>query len=536
MPTKDHKNVSVVMAIDGRTVGQPFKTNTSYPSKAGLIRWFFENMNASLDEWKGSPVASLTTQVVGGAFASAGLSPTAPNLPTYLLNKQPFYIAGKAGSGRSSGNVSAPKSFLTGLMDSVVVSDSATYFYPSAVYKVSWTDSRVGTVLSKWKAVIRKGGNATTPMTAQRGVLAGTPGNMIVRFKRSYDKKVNSVSVAGFTSVAAPTAFSVAGLVEKLDTRALEKLHGKLYDLQHDARVGETIGEFRQALQMIGRPLDGMRRLIEVFEKRAVEAARNVARRVGRPLSRLDPRDVREINAALASLYLEFVFGWKPLAADLLAAINAVGKIRGSCATVVNASFTSDAVYSDQTVNDVFNSYCTFRTRTLKMVKCTVRYKVGINPDKVVLGNYAERLGITPREFIPTAYAILPYSWLFDYFTGMNVLIESLCADLSFTTWTCKTVRNECSTEITSNPDTARAAQQVGVGFIDATGSPAVARSTMVTSARSVPTSLIASPVLRVPQAAKPWANIAALFVQRKVGNAGFLAAQLLAAGQSPKT
>lgn len=514
-------------------IGPTLEVSTQLPSKTAVIKWLFKIL--ALLKPVGHPVASLTTRVVRSAFTSGGLSPSGPTLPIQLLNRQPFTFAGKLTSkGSTSANILKPQVFFGALMDQVQVTDYGTVTYPSPPYKITWDDRRDGITLPKWRALIREGKNATTPMTAQRGVLAGKPGNMSVRYKRSgLDENVQTMAVAGQTTLVPPSSFTVAGLVNTLDSRALEKLHGKLYALAHDAKIGESLAEWRQAMSMIGKPLDGLRRLMQVSERRAAEVIRNAERRVGRSLSRFDARDVREVNAALASIYLEFTFGWKPLANDLHDALKAVESIRNACATVVNASFADDAIYSDDTFEDLFNNYCYFSTRAVKRVRTTVRYKVGIDPVKVVVGSYVERLGITPREFVPTLYAVLPYSWLLDYFTGINAAIDALCADLSFTTWTCRTVRNECVTEVTSNPDFARAKQALAGSFIDATGIPAVMSATLITVDRSVPDSLIPAPTVRVPKVAKPWLNITALLFQRKVAS-GRALAQMLSEDRMP--
>jgi hypothetical protein len=358
---------------------------------------------------------------------------------------------------------------------------------------------------------------------------------MKVRWKQSYNVKIQSQACSGFRSIFAPAAFTVAGLTNTLDARALEKLHGKIYRLNHDARIGESLAEYKQAMAMIGKPLNGIRQLIGIHERRAIEAIRNVERRVGKPLSRFDARDLKEANRAIASLYLEWTFGMKPLLLDIVEVTKAIQQSRNSCATVLNASFTGDAIYSDDTVNDDTGAL-KFNLRSLKKVKTTVRYKVGIDPVKVDVGPLVERLGVTPREFIPTMYAVLPYSWLLDYFTGINATVEALCSDLSFTTWTCKTVRSVCTREDTANPDHARASKAFGSVFVDSIGSPAVFTATLITTARSVPSSLIPAPVLRMPQTIKPWLNIAMLLVQKRVANGGFLAGQFSTAGLPSKT
>lgn len=504
----------------GTKVGSQLTFPASNIPKRDIVAWAF-----------GVAESYKNTEEAVGCFAKARSPFTLPALltgslalPKYLSSRPSFQFTGRTGSDGPSGNILKPQKFRVPSsywVANVDGTSSTTVMHDT--WDLLWDHSRTGVENLKWRSIIKSGGNATTPMSAQRGYLSGNPGTFVATyFRQGIDKRVNSMAFSGFRTFPGPVSLSIAGQENLYNTKALSKLYSRLWDLQHDARIGESLGEYRQAMLMIGKPLGGMRDLIGLYKRRTSEIARNAVRRVGRPLSRFDAENSRDLLRSLAALYLEFNFGWLPLAKDLQAALAAVDKVRGQFASVVNASYRSDDVYSDQTINDSQGGL-NWTVRVLKKVKMTVRYKVGINVEKLVKnGDYLYRVGLTPREFVPTLYAVLPYSWLFDYFTNVNVLLESLTADTNFTTWTCKTVRKECVVETTSIPNVTLTKQSIP-GCIDAGGTPSVTSSTLVTVVRSIPVNLIALPTLVMPKTAKPYFNMLALLARKKSGSAGVL-------------
>lgn len=504
----------VTASYGGKRVGKAIDVSLYWPSKTGLVSWMFD-VCSILKKRGSSVVDSGASRAPGPAFTPAGSSPVVPLIPPNLLNQPPFYFAGQTGKGGSSGSVStlvsAPRK---GVDMAWSTPDGAVVTSPGPTYVVSWRDERSGIALPRWRSIIRSGGNATTPLNGVRSSIAGSPGSMVVTYRQGGSLLWRAA--AGVISQATPVDVSVAGFVQQVDARALSKLHERLWDIEHDARLGESLGELRQSLAMIGKPFQGMRDLILATENRAIRIRLDAARRFGRPES-WSPSEIREVTRALASLFLEFNFGWKPLALDMLSAVAACEKARNSVATKLSVSFKDDAVASDTSFSDIYNSYCYFITRVVDRESVSVRYQVGINPEAVAVLSYLERVGITPREFIPTIYAILPYSWLLDYFTGLNACVDALCADLRFVTWTCRTLRRTSKRDIVSVVDAAKAKSALGANYVDASGKPSSSWSAKTVVQRSVPSTLIPSPVLRIPKSWKPWLNITALMLQKKI-------------------
>lgn len=517
---------------DSHPVGEAFKILNSAFSKTALLKWCFALLKAGLPP-KGSVVVKTFTSTTPALSAGGGYTKTLAESiqPLVIVGKIPTRKGGKTASVLSPQTIDVPIGVCTYHMSGASQTSTSSY----GTSRIYWENRRDGVTNPLWESQVRKGINATTPMTATRGQVSYYPGYMELELQ-PHPGAYDVIGVAGFLiATTKPIEHYSGSLTAKCDSQALSKLHDKLYAIQHDADIGETLGEYKQALSMIGKPLQGLHDLVDLYHRRAAVIAANVQRRYGRSLSRLDPHMVRDLNAALGALYLEFTFGWKPLAHDLIGVIKAMQEKRGTVATHISVSYKGDTLVSDTTSRNILNNHLVFNVRTVKSVKATVRYQIGIEPTKVEALSYAERIGFVPERFVPTLYAVLPYSWLLDYFTGINIALDALCDDFKFTTWVCKTERVESITEVVSNPDYSATRARVGVDYKSVSGSPAVSRAVRTDVRRSIPTSLIPAVTLTVPTSWRPWANVVALAAQKKLRQMGNLsAAGLSASGLNP--
>lgn len=488
-------------------------------SKSKLIKWayslFVEEKNlkeaVALPPLGVKPIRGSLFKPLQGSTVALGTFP-----PLYIVGSIPTVQRGGPAS------VSKPQKYALNLGTRLSTPPTGVSYGPDSgslgVFNISWVNSRNGIKNPNWKSAVRAGVTATTDMRASRSEMSFGAGSMSVDLVDNPSKiGWKRVEVAGYLTYNAPEDLTDSAFVASVNSASVAKIRDKLYAIQHDADIGETLGEYRQLLSMIGKPLQGIRDLFDLYHRRVAEIKANVMRRYGRPLSRLDRAQVAELNRAIAALWLEFTFGFKPLYYDVLGLIKAAQGKRAEVKTKMSSSFRSDKLVSDETVRNTFNNYCSMNVRTIKSLRVTVRYQVGINPKKVEALSYAERIGITPSRFVPTVYAVFPYSWLLDYFTGIDTALNSLCDNFEFTTWINKSVRVESSVEKTTAPDFGWATFLAGNVFKSASGTPAVSRALRVDIARSAPVNLITPPVLKIPTSWRPWANVTALVFAKKI-------------------
>jgi hypothetical protein len=133
--------------------------------------------------------------------------------------------------------------------------------------------------------------------------------------------------------------------------------------------------------------------------------------------------------------YLEFVFGIKPLVADIEDALSGLDRLQYRSPRLrVTGVGMSDRNVSTSSMSIACNHGATIRFKKIR--KQSVRYKltgmVSINP---TIPPVMREFGITWGEFIPTLWELLPWSFLVDYFANLGDIIGALRVQRSNVNW-----------------------------------------------------------------------------------------------------
>lgn len=466
-----------------------------------------------------------TVLPIPGSHGSGSLSNPYLPLPPALAPLLVAVTSSAIASGNNSASVSSPQSILFSNYATFQKSSNGTKTTYVNPFEVNvWSDYRNGTKNPGWKKKIAQGVNATTDMLAQRGVVSAYPASMHAVWDAGSGETEDAyVGFANPSYYLKPPGANVGDVPASLDNGALGKLFDKLYAIQHDADIGETLGEYKQLISLIGHPLQGMRDLVQLYNRRADQVVRDASKRYGRPISRFDVSHVKQVNTALSKLWLEFTFGFKPLYYDLLGCFKAAQDARNSVKSRVSASWRGDGPTNVLTGVSNRMNYFRFNIVETTTRKYTVKYMCGVAPEKVDAIGYIERIGITPSRFVPTLYAILPYSWLLDYFTGINNVINALCSDFKFTTWLCKVSLCQVTHETQMHPDFAALRTSLGASLKGSSGNSGTIRASSTAVSRTTPNTIVPRPTLSVPASWKPWANIATLLGSRKLATLGLV-------------
>lgn len=62
----------------------------------------------------------------------------------------------------------------------------------------------------------------------------------------------------------------------------------------------------------------------------------------------------------------------------------------------------------------------------------------------------AGRLGLHPKDWLPTIYELLPWSFVIDYFVNLNAIIAALSNAFISVDWVSKTTRKSYVTRVTN--------------------------------------------------------------------------------------
>jgi hypothetical protein len=232
-------------------------------------------------------------------------------------------------------------------------------------------------------------------------------------------------------------------------------------------------------------------------------------------------RGAQAFTKAVSGTYLEYTFGWKPLALDTLAAYRiltdhnkfVMARIKGA-ATHRFFGDTNEASYPGfGGFHNLFISYQRYGTYGEKLVG-------GVRIEPKVFPSNLERFGITLPDLIPTLYEVLPYSFVVDYFVNIGEVIDCYSHPLSNLTWVSKSARTLSATQFSDV--FLREVGGVGshAGKVDcwiaeqSGGSAQFLRKSLVRTV-PLPSQLVPSLQLRLPEfSSKPWRNLIALIAQ----------------------
>lgn len=142
----------------------------------------------------------------------------------------------------------------------------------------------------------------------------------------------------------------------------------------------------------------------------------------------------RELRKALSGMWLEYVFGWKPLLGDIEAAAVAYKTL----ADRVKTSFCTGGAF--ETISSSVVEIPQFHPNYLRWTDITVEKKTdrlrfkgvvkhafdGIQQDTA--SRVAALSGFRLEEFVPTVWELIPYSWVVDYFTNIGDILNGMHA------------------------------------------------------------------------------------------------------------
>jgi hypothetical protein len=194
------------------------------------------------------------------------------------------------------------------------------------------------------------------------------------------------------------------------------------------------LGELRETLHMLRRPAQALWSDANGYLDSLAKAKR---------------RSPKHWTKTLSGLWLEHSFGWLPLLSDAKSAAEAYRRLyQKPRSKVIAASFKGnwdlsnslDPVY-DRGPRPLCGTGLLTRTEATRTDEANVRYKAKINArvEMTPWDNMA-LFGFTPSEFIPTAWELLPWSFLVDYFTNIGDVIT---ASVTSTTDIAYVVRTE---------------------------------------------------------------------------------------------
>lgn len=301
--------------------------------------------------------------------------------------------------------------------------------------------TRTGTRLPHYREIIAKGENATTALSAQECSLdynrlhgtyelwkyQGNPAQFCYRKNEGDTFIRNDQFLINFSDAF---LWSDVGDISLVDDLAKAAFLRKLKSAETLFQGQIFLGELGETLKMLRNPLVGIRSLAKDF--------------LGTLRKRKRANPKKWLND-IGSAWLEQSFGWNPLINDVQSAVKAYRQLVKPVQTFKISAGASKSYDGTSTKSSAFkpginlrlDGGCTFHTISSWYIEqLRVRYKgalitqVGAPPWRD-----DDLFGWKPQNFIPTAWELLPWSFLADYFTNIGDILDASIVNTQHLAW-----------------------------------------------------------------------------------------------------
>lgn len=291
---------------------------------------------------------------------------------------------------------------------------------------------RSGSDLPKYKSVIKSGANATTPLNVTIQdvfIKLGREEQTWVHKTSQPQRRGKTISDRGVLPSNCVAHTDVPGSLFRasVGNAALIGIIKKIRKHQTGEFSGPTfLGELRETLAMIRNPLASLRLKTGLFTNLHQRVLRDKQAK-GR---RFKPEPWRKV---VSDTWLEYSFGAKPLMQDIAAIIDIYSETRTKLFPVglQRLSYRHTDSYHDQNNASAYVwLYCKVPYTEWRSYRASSQYVVWLDNDLVFRGQDAtERLSALSKfdlsEIIPTAWELMPWSFLIDYWTNIGDVLGS---------------------------------------------------------------------------------------------------------------
>lgn len=298
------------------------------------------------------------------------------------------------------------------------------FYQTGTVYRLDRT--RDGISNPKWKEQVANHTNATTFMTGVKITLKAISGS------GACDTKFGKFSWNGdLAAHVEPKPVGSTASITQAHERAVQRFLKQLRAAQVKMSGQVFIGELREAMHMLRHPAEG---LLKALKETYLDK-----------LKRIKKRDPKRWQKAISQTWLEATFGWRPFINDLADAAKAYNEI---CEKGDNRFVPLRAVGKTEPILIEHNeghigwpagtSMFQWRNRkTWDAAVSVIRGEAKASANTTLMDK-ARIFGLSPNEFLPTVWELLPWSFLVDYFTNIGDILENSVTDTSQLAWSCE--------------------------------------------------------------------------------------------------
>jgi hypothetical protein len=369
--------------------------------------------------------------------------------------------------------------------------------------------SFTGELNPSWRSQVKAGVSATT--SASGRLRTFNPG-FIDTGVITFDKNNQVFHDSGMFGSPLPTGIwnysflPPDSLVADVTNRSIRKFIDSCDSVRSSIELGQDIGEIKETIHGIIHPLQTLREFTFSHLSRVLKLSKTVKHKAS-------------LSKMVADTWLEFRFGWYPLASD----------IGQAYAGLVNNKDHPNVVPVKGGAFDTFNCF--------EGVVEQYPWSLGqTNVHLRVTGDYSSsfkgavrtsqangRIGLDQMmqldlpHFVPTIWDLLPYSWIVDYFVNVGDIIKALCFNMNDVSWLKHTLRTTYHYDWSFIQEVYDEPPFVQIINVENTVVNPSALEVSFTRAQATPTDLLPSVQFTLPLGSlRPWENLTALFAGRQ--------------------
>jgi len=235
----------------------------------------------------------------------------------------------------------------------------------------------------------------------------------------------------------------------------------KAMNAQIDFQGGVALGELRETIHLIRKPLKGLRDGIGNYLtdiRKIIKGTRALGGAEYQRIKRIPrKRDrVRLANQIFSDTWLEYAFGWTPLVADIDDGCKALANFLYYRAPSKYVQFRAGEQsrfenYVDSigtggfNIDRVYSRFVNYEEKMYGVVSLENGISVGAGHALDL-----QPVGLDLRSLIPTVYELIPYSFLVDYFSNLNEIINAACFNRASIKWVNLGIKNEQTLKLNS--------------------------------------------------------------------------------------
>jgi hypothetical protein len=298
---------------------------------------------------------------------------------------------------------------------------------------VLYVQSRTGFTNPKWKQQVAAFQNATTAYSLTSGLVKDAPGSFVLDYYHGTDRRRATMS-GDFARQVLPSISASSTAAESISRVDFYK---KLKKTQQKFGGGVFLGELRETAALVRKPYVEIPRLIKNYTDRAkgiIKAPRKSLTWTQR-------------EKKVADAWLTATFGILPLVSDVQDAADALASLFDSeqqkRVSGIGRDWNQSSLTSVQCYNPGGGAYVCGRMAREEKADVLVKYTGGVHvravgPNMSSLPDISRRFGFSVKEFVPTFYELLPWSFLLDYVTSVGDVLNAWAVSYSSVKWQCR--------------------------------------------------------------------------------------------------